>query len=93
MDTKKLADLLYPNAKPIDYWFKKYPKRNLPEGAEVTRFAPSPTGYLHIGGVYTARIDALIAKQGNTEYFKCTELIRENTEDEIEAIVWRARWL
>ena len=63
MDTKKLADLLYPNAKPIDYWFKKYPKRNLPEGAEVTRFAPSPTGYLHIGGVYTARIDALIAKQ------------------------------
>ena len=37
--------------------------------------------------------DALIEKQGNTEYFKCTELIRENTEDEIEAIVWRARWL
>lgn len=35
--------------------------------------------------------DALIAKQGNTEYFKCTELIRENTEKEIEAAVWRAR--
>ena len=37
--------------------------------------------------------DALIAKQGNTEYFKCTELIRENTEKEIEAAVWRARWM
>lgn len=37
--------------------------------------------------------DALIAKQGNTNYFKCTELIRENTEKEIAAAVWRARWL
>ena len=35
--------------------------------------------------------DTLIAKQGNTNYFKCTELIRENTEQEIEAAVWRAR--
>ena len=35
--------------------------------------------------------DTLIAKQGNTNYFKCTELIRENTEKEIEAAVWRAR--
>ena len=35
--------------------------------------------------------DALIAKQGNTKYYKCTELIRENTEQEIEAAVWRAR--
>ena len=35
--------------------------------------------------------DSLIAKQGNTNYFKCTELIRENTEKEIEAAVWRAR--
>ena len=37
--------------------------------------------------------DALIAKQGNINYFKCTELIRENTENEIAAAVWRARWL
>ncbi len=35
--------------------------------------------------------DNLIAKQGNINYFKCTELIRENTEKEIEAAVWRAR--
>ena len=37
--------------------------------------------------------DSLISKQGNTEFFKCTELIRENTEKEIEAAVWRARWM
>ena len=37
--------------------------------------------------------ESLIAKQGNTKIFKCTELIRENTEQEIEAIVWRARWM
>ena len=37
--------------------------------------------------------DSLIAKQGNTNYFKCTELIRENSEKEIEAAVWRARWM
>lgn len=37
--------------------------------------------------------DTLIAKQGNINYFKCTELIRENTEKEIEAAVWRARWM
>ena len=37
--------------------------------------------------------DELIERQGNTTYFKCTDLIRENTEDEIEAAVWRARWM
>ena len=35
--------------------------------------------------------DKLIEQNGNTEYFKCTELIRENSEQEIEAAVWRAR--
>ncbi len=63
MDTKKLADLLYPDAKPIEYWFKKYPSRKLKEGAQTTRFAPSPTGYLHIGGVYAALINSTIARQ------------------------------
>lgn len=63
MDYNKLANLLYPNAKDINFWFKKYPKRNLKAGAEVTRLAPSPTGFLHIGSVYTALFNSKIAKQ------------------------------
>ena len=65
MTYKDLADLIFPNAKDISYYEEKYPERNLPEGAIVTRFAPSPTGYVHIGGIYQAIIDYLIAKNNN----------------------------
>lgn len=41
---------------------ERYPQRNLKEGARVTRFAPSPTGYLHIGGLFGALVDVLTAK-------------------------------
>ena len=50
MDYKDLAELIFPNAKDISYYEEKYPERNLPEGAIVTRFARSPTGFVHIGG-------------------------------------------
>ena len=42
---------------------EKFPQRNLPDGAFVTRFAPSPTGYMHIGGLYGALIDCKLAQQ------------------------------
>ena len=55
MDYKKLADILYPNVtKTIDYYISKYPKRKLDENCEVVRLAPSPTGYLHTGHLYSA---------------------------------------
>ena len=46
----------------LDELEAKYPPRNLPDGAFVTRFAPSPTGYMHIGGLYQALIDCKLAR-------------------------------
>ena len=61
--SKELADLIFPNAKDVSYYEEKYPKRDLPEGAIVARYAPSPTGFNHIGGVMQAMISQTIAKQ------------------------------
>lgn len=62
MDNNFLAELLYPNIKtfPADME-ARYPARVLPEGAKVTRFAPSPTGFLHIGNLYGAFTDERLA--------------------------------
>ena len=54
MDLNKLAEALIPdeNVKPLEYYEAQYPLRDLPEGAQVTRLAPSPTGFMHIGNLY-----------------------------------------
>ncbi len=63
MDYQKLAELLFPDiTKTTEDYEALYPARNLKEGARVTRFAPSPTGYLHIGGLFGALVDVLTAK-------------------------------
>ena len=69
MDYKDLANAIYPNAKSIEYYEEMYKPRNLAPGAEVTRFAPSPTGFVHIGGLYQCIIDRAIAKQTGGVFF------------------------
>ncbi len=58
----KMAELLLPNiTKTPDYYESLYPARNLPEGARVTRIAPSPTGYLHLGTLFAALVNRITA--------------------------------
>ena len=69
MDYKDLANLIFPDAKDISYYEEKYPERNLPEGAIVTRFAPSPTGFVHIGGLYQALVAKEVAQKTEGVFF------------------------
>jgi len=66
---EQLADAMFPNVKTtIDEIESRYPKR--PEGKDVAvRFAPSPTGYVHIGGLYTSLINQFFAKSRNGVFF------------------------
>ena len=69
MTYKELADLIFPNVREINYYEEKYPERNLEEGAIVTRYAPSPTGMMHIGGLYQALIAKMVSKKTNGVFF------------------------
>lgn len=70
MTNKDLADLIFPNLEhDVEYYEALYPERNLKEGEKVTRFAPSPTGYLHIGGFFQGLIDYVLAKNSNGIFY------------------------
>ena len=69
MLSQHVIDSLFPPDLPEpEYWERRYPPRDLPVGAEVTRFSPSPTGFLHIGGVYVATIDVDVARHSGGRY-------------------------
>jgi glutamyl-tRNA synthetase len=59
-----LSSVLFPNTLPFDQIIARYPAR--PAGSVVTRIAPSPTGYLHIGAIYQALINSLLAHQSGS---------------------------
>ena len=91
MDYKKLADLLFPNiTKSISYYEETvFPKRDLPEGAMVTRLAPSPTGFIHLGNLYGAFVDERLAHQNNGVFMLRIEDTDEKrkVEGAIETII------
>ena len=70
MSNKELANLIFPNiTKTIEDYEKMYPKRDLEEGAIVTRYAPSPTGFIHIGALLSSFTASVFAKQTNGVLF------------------------
>ena len=70
MSYEKLAQMIYPDIdKTPEYYLNHYKKRDLPEGAKVTRYAPSPTGFQHIGGIFSALIDERLAVQSNGVFY------------------------
>lgn len=81
MDYNKLAEMLFPNIKHnIEYYLNKYPKRNLNDNALVTRVAPSPTGWLHIGTVYQALLNKTLAEQSGGVFYLRIEDTDEKRE-------------
>lgn len=70
MTNKELAELMFPNVThDVDYYEKLYPKRDLPEGAVVSRFAPSPTGFVHMGSLLASFIAKKVPEQTNGIFY------------------------
>ncbi len=70
-DNVKMAELLFnEQLQTPEFYEDKYPLRDLPEGAKVTRVAPSPTGYLHLGTLYVALIDRITAGKDGVFYVR-----------------------
>ena len=70
MTNKDLAELLLPGvSSDIEYYEKKYPERNLKEGAVVTRFAPSPTGFVHMGSLFASFIEKKAANDSDGVFY------------------------
>ena len=90
MDNKKLADLLFPDVvNTPEYYEEKFPYRKLPSKAEVTRMAPSPTGFIHLGNLYSALADERIAhKKGGVFYLRIEDTdLKRKVDGAVETII------
>lgn len=88
-DPVKIAELLFPDIqKTPEDLEAEYPARDLPEGARVTRFAPSPTGYLHIGGLFGALTDYMTAKRsGGVVYLRVEDTDKKREINEGVSVI------
>ncbi len=90
MDYNKLAELLLPDVSSVPEEIEKhYPKRELPEGAKVTRMGPSPTGFMHLGNLYGALVDERLAHQsGGVFYLRIEDTDRKReVEGGVQTII------
>lgn len=90
MDWNKLADVLIPdeNVKPLAYYEELYPERALEKGAQVTRLAPSPTGFIHLGNLFVAIANERIAHQsGGIMYLRIEDTdLKRKVEGAVDAV-------
>ena len=90
MDYKKLADRLFPEEyKPLSAYEEMYPPRALPKGAEVTRLAPSPTGFIHLGNLFVAVANERIAhRSGGVIYLRIEDTdLKRKVDGAVEAVI------
>ncbi|SDM82896.1 glutamate--tRNA ligase [Allokutzneria albata] len=79
---RAVIDALFPVDLPEpDHWEQRYPPREVPDGAQITRFGPSPTGYVHIGNIYVAMIDQNVAHRTGGAY-----LVRVEDTDQARVV-------
>lgn len=90
MDYNKLAQILFPEVKAtIQDMEERFPYRKLPAKAEVTRMAPSPTGFIHLGNLYSALADERIAhRNGGVFYLRIEDTDEKRKVDgAVETII------
>ena len=90
MDWKYLAEKLFPHiVETPEQVEARYPKRELPEGAKVTRMGPSPTGFMHLGNLYGALVDERLAHQsGGVFYLRIEDTDRKReVEGGVQTII------
>lgn len=91
MDLKKLASALIPDSDLIDpdKYEEIYPQRTLAKGAEVTRLAPSPTGFIHLGNLFSALADERMAHTtGGVFYLRIEDTDdKRKVEGAVESVI------
>ncbi len=91
MDYRKLAEILFPDINETieNYENKIFPRRSLPDNAKVTRLAPSPTGFIHLGNLYGAFVDERLAHQSEGVFMLRIEDTDEKrkVEGSVEVII------